>query len=96
VAERGVAALVAEADASIVQKAGEHINALERVAERLGDGIVARQLRSLALHPFDQLVDERGNVSAAHGSPVTVHLNSLREFNETVIVIRAKLSILSP
>ena len=64
-----------------MQKAGEHITALERVAERLGDGIVARQPRLLALHPFDQLADEKGNVSAAHGSPVTVHLNCLREFN---------------
>jgi hypothetical protein len=66
-AQRAFSGVVAEADASIVQKAGEHVDTLERVAERLGDGVVARQLRPLALHPFDQLIDERGNVSATHG-----------------------------
>ncbi len=57
-----------------MQKAGEHVDAPERVAERLGDGVVARQLRPLALHPLDQLVDERGNVSATHGQALVGRL----------------------
>jgi hypothetical protein len=51
----------------MVEKAREDVNALEHVVKSLGDLVVARELAPLALHPIDEIVDQRRDVFAADG-----------------------------
>lgn len=59
--------IVAQANPSVFQELGKHVDAFEDVIHRLGDVIVARELGPFPFHPIDQVIDQRGDVIPAHG-----------------------------
>ena len=58
-AQRPFGGIVRQADAAVVEEAGEAVPALQHVVDRLGDRELARQLGPLAAHPGFELGDER-------------------------------------
>ena len=58
--------IVAQADAAVIEEAGKDVDALEHVVESLRHFVVARELAALPLHPFDEIIDQRRDVLAAH------------------------------
>src|SRR6266566_7415818 len=63
--QRALGGIVAQADPTVIEKAREGVDALEHVIHRLGDVAVTRELSALLSHPFDEIVDLRGDVGAA-------------------------------
>ena len=58
-AQRSFGGIVRQADAAVVEEAGEGRPALEHVIHGLGDVVVARELGALLAHPALQVGDQR-------------------------------------
>ena len=57
-AQRSLSGIVREADAAIVEEAGERRPALEHVVHRLGNIVAAREFRPLLAHPHFEVGDQ--------------------------------------
>ena len=64
-AQRALGGIVGQADAAVVEEAGEGRPALEHVIDRLGGLGVARQPGAFGPHPLVQLGDERSDALLA-------------------------------
>jgi len=51
--------VIRQADAAVVEEAGERVPTLEHVVHRLGDIVAARELGALLTHPGFQIGDQR-------------------------------------
>ena len=69
-AQRSFGRVVAQADAAILEEAGEGGPALEHVVDRLGDLGVARQPGTLGAHPGFERCDHRGDMRLAISQPL--------------------------
>ncbi len=70
-AQRALGGVVAEADAAVIEAAGEGGPALEDVVHGLGQVVPARKLGALLGHPDLQVVEQRRAELAAHGQPLS-------------------------
>ena len=66
-AQGALGGVVGEADAAVVEEAGEAVPALEHVVHRLGDGGVARELARSRAHPALELGDQRSDLGLPDG-----------------------------
>ena len=66
-AQRALGGIVGQADAAIIEEAGERGPALEHVVHGLGDLVAARELGALLAHPASEIGDQRRAELLAHG-----------------------------
>src|SRR4051794_31987674 len=62
--------VVGDADAAVVEEAGEGLPAAEHVVDRLAEIVVARELAKLRVQPGVEIVDEWSALLAANGEPL--------------------------